>query len=56
MNAVFLAAVGLIILAVWALIDSLEDLSETADVIFTVVAAVLALIAAFLSLPKPRRP
>lgn len=56
MNATFLTAVAVIVLAVWALIDSLENLSKTADVVLTAVAGVLALVAAVLSMPRTARP
>jgi hypothetical protein len=57
-NAVFLAAAAVTLLALWALLDSVGDgLSDTWDVVLTVAALVCALIAAFLSLPRaPRRP
>ena len=56
MNATFLTAIAVVVLAVWVIFGNSGDgLDETWDIVFGVAAGILALIAAALSLPRTRR-
>lgn len=55
MNSTVLLAVAVVILALWGLLDALEHLEKTVDVLMTGVAGALAVVAAIWAYIPVRR-